>query len=140
MRAARALAALALGLLLVGCETTPWIRGRISEGLPQHVEKFAPDISFHVGKTERRVGKAFATALRARGFELAEREEDADVLVKITLNSWEFNDAGFSGFRARDDMDMTVACVDRRTHRVLARANIEVRSDFRIIAKYVDSL
>ena len=55
------------------------------------------------------------------------------------VNSWEFNDAGFGGMgRDRDDMELSVSVTDRRKKRVKDRANISVRSDFRIIKKYVD--
>ena len=79
-------------------------------------------------------------ALRARGFEIVETEEACDVIVKVQVGSWEFNDAGFGGRGTRDDMELSVALVDRRRKRVLGRSNISLRSDFRIIGKYVDGL
>lgn len=139
-RGVRALLAIFLAVLMAGCETTPWVRGGIAEGLPKHVEKFPKDMAFYVGKTEKRVKTAFEESLRKRGFEVVAKKLESDVIVNVTVDSWEYNDVGFGGFRPRDDMELTVSCVDRRKNRVLARAKISVRSDFRIISKYVDSL
>lgn len=137
---ARGLFAILLAGLLAGCETTPWVRGAIVEGLPKHVEKFPKDAAFHVEKTEKRVKAAFEEALRKRGFEVVEEKSACDVVMKVKVDAWEYNDAGFGGFHPRDDMELSVSCVDRRKDHVLARAKISVRSDFRIIAKYVDGL
>ncbi len=136
------LTGLLLALLLAGCETaaTPWVRGSIAPGLPRRAGKFPPDVAFCVAKTERRVKAAFEEALRARGFEVVEAEEACDVVVRVKVEAWEFNDVGFGGRGARDDMELSVALVDRRRRRVLGRANISLRSDFRIIGKYVDGL
>ncbi|MGN0846917.1 MAG: hypothetical protein ACI4RA_05980 [Kiritimatiellia bacterium] len=130
-----------LAALLAGCETTPWVRGSITEGLPRRVGKLPPDAAFFVEKTERRVKKSFEDALKARGFEVVEDVEACDFVLKATVEAWEYNTVGFGGGSgARDDMELSVACVDRRKRRVLARASISVRSDFRIIRKYVDDL
>lgn len=136
------LTGLLLAVLLAGCETatTPWVRGTITPGLPRRTEKFPSDVAFCVAKTEKRVKAAFEEALRARGFEVVETEEACDVIVKVQVGSWEFNDAGFGGRGTRDDMELSVALVDRRRKRVLGRSNISLRSDFRIIGKYVDGL
>ena len=123
-----------------GCRTTPWIRGSIEEGRPRIERPFPKDVAFFVDKTEKRVGNAFRKALRARGFEVAEKEDESDVVLKATVESWEVNDMGFGGVRGdRDDMDLSVALVDRRRKHVLARARITLRSDFRILAKYVET-
>ena len=138
----RTLATLLLGtLLLAGCETQnfPWVRGSIEHGMPKLTEKFPSDAAFFVDKTEKRVKRAFEEALKARGFVVAENEEECDFVIKADVNSWEFNDAGFGGMgRDRDDMELSVSVTDRRKKRVKDRANISVRSDFRIIKKYVD--
>ena len=129
------------GMLLAGCETQelPWVRGSVEHGQPKLAEKFPSDAAFFVDKTEKRVKRAFVDALKTRGFEVVEKEEECDFIVKATVNAWEFNDAGFSGMgQDRDDMELAVSVVDRRKRRVKDRANISVRSDFRIIKKYVD--
>ena len=139
----RTLAILLLGtLLLAGCETQnfPWVSGSIEHGMPKLTEKFPSDAAFFVDKTEKRVKRAFEEALKARGFVVAEKEEECDFVIKADVNSWEFNDAGFGGRGTRDDMELSVALVDRRRKRVLGRSNISLRSDFRIIGKYVDGL
>ena len=129
------LALLALG----GCRSTPWVRGGISEGMPKLERRFPRDVAFFVERTEPRVHAAFVGNLRARGFAVAEKEEDSDVVLRAKVDAWEFNDAGFGGRTgARDDMELSVVLVDRRRGRILARAGISVRSDFRIIAKYVE--
>ena len=126
--------------LLAGCQSTPWLRGGFEEGLPKLDRKLPLDMSFYVDKTEKRVRDAFRKALEEQGFALAEKEDEADVLLKTTVDSWEFNDAGFGGMGARrDDMELSVQLVDRRRKRVMARGRISVRSDFRIIAKYVET-
>lgn len=131
-----------LALLLAGCAAseTPWVRGRIEPGLPRRAEAFPADAAFFVEKTEARVQAAFEAALRARGFAVAQTAEESDVLVRVEVASWTYNDAGFGGRGARDDMELAVSLVDRRRSRILARANISLRSDFRIIGKYVDGL
>ena len=133
-------AALAGLLLLCGCQTTPWVRGAVSDGRPKLTRKFPSDVAFFVGKTERRVKAAFEEALRARGFVVVDKEEACDVVLRAKVSSWEVNDAGFAGFGPRDDMELSISLVDRRHGRILARANISVRSDFRIISKYVETL
>ena len=126
--------------LLAGCRTTPWVRGSVDEGLPKLEARFPSDVAFFVEKTEKRVGRAFREALEARGFTVAEKEEACDVVVKAVVDAWEFNNAGFGGgIGDRDDMEISVQLVDRRRRRVLARAKISVRSDFRIISKYVET-
>ena len=126
--------------LLSGCRTTPWVRGSVDEGLPKLEERFPADVAFFVEKTEKRVGRAFREALEARGFPVVEKEEMCDVVVKATVDAWEFNNAGFGGgIGDRDDMELSVQLVDRRRKRILARARISVRSDFRIISKYVET-
>ena len=133
-------AALAAALFLCGCQTTPWVRGTVSDGRPKLTRKFPSDVAFCVGKTERRVKSAFEEALRKRGFAVVDKEEACDVVVQAKVSSWEVNDAGFAGFGPRDDMELAISLVDRRNGRILARANISVRSDFRIISKYVETL
>ena len=133
-----------VGLLAAcaGCETmeTPWVRGSITHRLPRLDRSFPPDAAFFVAPTEKRVKDAFAKALRQHGFTVTEKEEDCDVIVKVGVNAWEYNDVGFGGTGARDDMELSVALVDRRRGRVLGRSNISLRSDFRIFGKYVDEL
>ncbi len=130
-----------LVVLLWGCESTPWVRGSIVEGIPKHVEKFPSDAAFFIEKTERRVKKAFEKNLKDRGFEVVEKAEECDFIVRISVDAWEYNTVGFGGGEgARDDMELSVSFIDRRKRRVRARARISLRSDFRIIKKYVDDL
>ena len=138
----RILAGLLLAVLALGggCRSTPWVRGSIEEGRPRIDEPFPKDVAFFVDKTEKRVGSAFRKALEARGFTVAEKEDESDIVLKATVDAWEINDVGFGGARgARDDMDLSVVLLDRRKRHVLARARITVRSDFRILSKYVET-
>lgn len=135
---AAALVALACAVV-AGCRT-PWAAGSVEECLPRHVEKCRPDTAFFVQKTEKRVKAAFEEALRRRGFEVAAKAEESDVLLKTSVDSWEFNDAGFTGFWARDDMRLTVTIVDRRRNKVLGRWRVTLKSDFRIIDRCVDRM
>ena len=121
---------------LSGC----WTSGSVEEVLPKHTDKFPAGSSFFVAKTERRVETALKRALRARGFEVAERQEDADLVLTANVVGWEYNDAGFSGFRSRDDMSLVITVTDRKTKFVKARSNVIIRSDFRILEKYVKTL
>ena len=115
----RILTALALAALC-GC----WTPGSVTEVLPKHTEKFPAGSSFFVVKTERRVQAALKRALRARGFEVKENKDDA----------------GFSGFHPRDDMELVITVADRKTKLVRARSNVSVRSDIGILEKYVKTL
>ena len=108
--------------------------------MPKHTEKFPAGSSFFVVKTERRVETALKRALRARGFEVKENKDDADLVMTAKVMGWEYNNAGFSGFRDRDDMQLVITVADRKTKFVRARANVSVRSDLRILEKYVKTL
>lgn len=131
----RILTALALAALC-GC----WTPGSVREVMPKHTEKFPAGSSFFVEKTERRVEMALKRELRARGFEVKDRKEDADLVMTAKVPGWEYNDAGFSGFHARDDIELVITVADRKTKLVRARSDVSVRSDFRILEKYVKTL
>ena len=131
----RILTALLLAALC-GC----WTPGSVREVMPKHTEKFPAGSSFFVEKTERRVELALKRALRARGFEVKDRSEDADLVMTAKVLGWEYNDAGFSGFHARDDIELVITVADRKTKLVRARSDVSVRSDFRILEKYVKTL
>lgn len=131
----RILTALLL-LAVCGC----WTPGAIVEGLPKHTVKFPPETSFFVEPGEPHVTHELKTALAARGFPLKDRREEADIVLTVKVEGWEFNDAGFSGFYDRNDMQLAITLSDPRTKRIHARANVTVRSDFHILAKYVDTL
>ena len=122
--------------LLCGC----WTPGSVNEALPKHTEKFPAESSFFVEKTERRIETVLKRALRARGFEVKDKREEADLVMAVKVVGWEYNDAGFSGFRTRDDMSLVITVSDRKTKFVRARSNVEVRSDFRILEKYVKTI
>ena len=131
----RILTALILAILC-GC----WTPGSVTEVLPKHTEKFPAGSSFFVVKTERRVEAALKRALRARGFEVKENKDEADLVMTAKVLGWTYNDAGFSGFHARDDMELVITVADRKTKLVRARSNVSVRSDTRILEKYVKTL
>ena len=131
----RILTALILAALC-GC----WTPGSVTEVLPKHTEKFPAGSSFFVVKTERRVEAALKRALRARGFEVKENKDEADLVMTAKVLGWTYNDAGFSGFHARDDMELVITVADRKTKFVRARSNVSVRSDIRILEKYVKTL
>ena len=131
----RILTALLLAALC-GC----WTPGSVREVMPKHTEKFPAGSSFFVEKTERRVEMALKRELRARGFEVKDRKEDADLVMTAKVLGWEYNDAGFSGFHARDDIELVITVADRKTKLVRARSDVSVRSDFRILEKYVKTL
>ena len=127
--------------MFTSCRTPPWVRGEVTECLPQHVEKCRADTAFFVEKkTEKRVKAALENALRQRGFEVVDKVEECDVIVKVTSDAWEYNDAGFSGFGARDDMRLTITIVDRRRKTVLGRWRVELHSDFRILNRCVEKI
>ena len=131
----RILTALVLAALC-GC----WTPGSVREVMPKHTEKFPAGSSFFVEKTERRVEMALKRELRARGFEVKDRKEDADLVMTAKVLGWEYNDAGFSGFHARDDIELVITVADRKTKLVRARSDVSVRSDLRILEKYVKTL
>lgn len=132
----RILTILSIAIGIAGC----WTPGAIYEGIPKHTEKFASGTSFFVEKTEPRVETALKQSLRERGFAVKEKAEEADFVIAAKVTSWEFNDAGFSGFRDRDDMTLVITVSDRKTKFIRARSNVVVRSDFGIIRKYVETL
>ena len=117
-----------------------WTPGSVTEVMPKHTEKFPAGSTFFVEKTERRVETALKRALRARGFEVKGKKDDADLVMTVKVTGWEYNDAGFSGFRSRDDMSLVITVTDRKTKFVKARSNVIIRSDFHILEKYVKTL
>ena len=126
----------AILLFVLGC----WTPGDIQENLPKHRNKFAAGTVFFVDKTEPRVTNALVEALKARGFKVTDDRAQAAVTVETKVQSWEYNDAGFSGRRERDHVALSVTLSDPKTKLILQRANVHIASDFRIIGKYVDSL
>ena len=129
------------GLMACGGCKTPWALGSVTECLPRHVEKCRPDTAFFVEKNPKRakfVLSAIESALRNRGFEVVSKAAESGVLVRVTVDAWEYNDAGFSGFGERNDMILTIALVDRRKGTVTGRWRVEVKSDLRILARCVD--
>lgn len=123
-------------LFALGC----WTPGDIQENLPKHRNKLPAGTTFFVNKTEPRVMTALSDALRARGFKVTEDRAQATVAIETKVKAWEYNDAGFSGFYDRDEMTLAIQLRQTATGFVLARHTVTVRSDFRILAKYVDSL
>ncbi len=138
-RMARA-AVVALAMFLAGCSLLPWVPGEVTECMPQHVEKCRADTAFFVENTKKPVKTALEAALKRRGFEVVERAVESDVVVKTAIDSWEYNDIGFSGPGERADVRLTITIVDRRRHTVLGRWRVDVRSDFRIIDRCVDKM
>ena len=132
----RVLTVIAIAIGLVGC----WTPGSIRDGIPKHTEKFPAGTSFFVEKTEPRVETALKQSLREREFVVKEKKDDADFIITVNVTRWEFNDAGFSGFRDRDDMTLVITVSDRTTKFIRARSTVVVKSDFGIIRKYVDTL
>ena len=108
--------------------------------MPKHTEKFPAGSSFFVDKTERLVETSLKRALRARGFEVKDRKDDAELVMTAKVLGWEYNDAGFSGFYDRVDMELVITVADRKTKLVRARSNVTVKSDLRILEKYVKTL
>ena len=126
----------AILLFVLGC----WTPGDIQENLPKHRNKLPSDTVFFVNKTEPRVMRALVDALKARGFKVTEDRALSKVAIETKVESWEYNDAGFSGFYDRDEMTLVITLRQVATEYVLARHTVIVRSDFRILKKYVDGL
>ena len=123
-------------LFVLGC----WTPGDIQKNLPKHRNKFPAGTVFFVHKTEPRVTRALTESLVARGFKVTEDRARATVALETKVQAWEYNDAGFSGFYDRDEMILAITLRQVATGFILARHTVTVKSDFRILAKYVDSL
>ena len=126
----------AILLFVLGC----WTPGDIQENLPKHRNKLPSDTVFFVNKTEPRVMRALVDALKARGFKVTEDRALSKVAIETKVESWEYNDAGFSGFYDRDEMTLAISLRQVATGFILARHTVTIRSDFRILRKYVDGL
>ena len=126
----------AILLFVLGC----WTPGDIQEHLPKHRDKFPAETVFFVDKTEPRVTNALVDALKARGFKVTWDRALASVALETRVQAWEYNDACFSGFYDRDEMTLAIVIRQVATGFVLARHTVTVRSDFRILARYVDGL
>ena len=123
-------------LFVLGC----WTPGDVQENLPKHRDKFPKETAFFIMKTEPRVMNALSDALKARGFKVTDDRTLATVEIRTKIVSWEYNDAGFSGFYDRDEMTLSLTLERPATGLIIARHTVKVRSDFRILAKYVDEL
>ena len=123
-------------LFVLGC----WTPGDIQENLPRHRDKLPQGTVFFVERTEPRIMTALSDALKARGFKVVDDRALAAVSIRTKIVSWEYNDAGFSGFYDRDEMTLSLTLERPATRFIIARHTVKVRSDFRILAKYVDEL
>ncbi len=138
--------------LLVGCSIPYYIPGGYDEGMPRlydpikecssvwvmRLEKPASDSIYQ--RSEHILADEFERCFEAHGGLRPVKQEDADVLVEIKVLSWEYNDAGFSGFRDRYHIELQVTLSNPKRKRILQRAYVHILNDFRIIKKYVDSL
>ena len=123
-------------LFALGC----WTPGEIQENLPKHRNKLPTETVFFVDKTEPRVKDTLVAALKDRGFKVTEDRKLATVAIETKVKAWEYNDAGFSGFYDRDEMTLAISLRQVATGFILARHTVTVKSDFRILRKYVDEL
>ena len=123
-------------LFALGC----WTPGEIQENLPKHRNKLPAETVFFVDKTEPRVKDTLVAALKDRGFKVTEDRKLATVAIETKVKAWEYNDAGFSGFYDRDEMTLAISLRQVATGFILARHTVTVKSDFRILRKYVDEL
>ena len=123
-------------LFVLGC----WTPGDIQENLPRHRDKLPQGTVFFVERTEPRIMTALSDALKARGFKVVDDRALAAVSIRTKILSWEYNDAGFSGFYDHDEMTLSLTLERPATGFIIARHTVKVRSDFRILAKYVDEL
>lgn len=121
------------GLLFAGC----WTPGEIVENLPRHRDRYPAGTVFHVAKTEPRVQATLVAALEKHGFRVADAREKASLALVTDVVAWEYNDAGFSGFRDRDHMRLAIRVEETATDRVVSRATVLLASDFRILEDYV---
>lgn len=144
-----ALSALAF---LAGCTLPFYVPGGFDEGMPRLYEPLKEGTSVWVERPNGTAGQSqyyrvehtlvqkFETAFTKHGAVRPTKKEDAEVAVNLKIGAWEYNDAGFSGFRDRDHVEVAVTLSAPGTKRIMQRANVHIASDFRIIEKYVDSL
>ena len=126
----------AILLFVLGC----WTPGDIQENLPKHRNKLPAETVFFVDNTEPRVKNALVDALKARDFKVTEDRAQATVAIETKVQAWEYNDAGFSGFYDRDEMTLAISLRQVDTGFIIARHTVTIKSDFRILRKYVDEL
>lgn len=126
----------AILLFVLGC----WTPGDIQENLPKHRNKLPAETVFFVDNTEPRVKNAIVDALKARDFKVTEDRAQATVAIETKVQAWEYNDAGFSGFYDRDEMTLAISLRQVDTGFIIARHTVTIKSDFRILRKYVDEL
>lgn len=120
--------------LFAGC----WTPGEICENLPKHRDRYPAGTAFYVAETEPRVRETLETALKKKGFRVTKTREEALLALVTEVLSWEYNEAGFSGFRNRDHMRLAIRVEEVKTDRVVSRTQVSLRSDFRILERYVE--
>ena len=138
--------------LVAGCRLPFYVPGGYDEGMPRLYDPLKEGTSVWVERPEKPAAQSlywrrehtlveeFERAFAVHGAKRPEKKDDAEVAVELKVLAWEYNDAGFSGFRERDHVELSVTLSDPKSKRILQRANVHIASDFRIIAKYVDSL
>ncbi len=143
-----AVCAFVAAAVLCGCMT----RGSIEEHPPKVVDKLPATTRTFVSTDDkpgartpyerraRSLAAALSGALSDHGVAVAADEKSADVAVRLQIVSWEYNDAGFSGFGDRDDVTVSLVVKNLKTKRVVSRATVRVSSDMRIFKKYVERI
>lgn len=158
-----------LTLLLAALCFCGCFSGRIVEGIPrlQHPlpkkttkiflsRPYKGDGRPLQGRSVKLVTDAFGAALKEKGVEYVlpdkrtEKLEDAfkaavaakcGIVLSVEVNFWGYNDAGFSGFRERDEVELSVVVADSYMKRIIARTRLYSEGSFeKIIKRYVDSL
>jgi hypothetical protein len=132
-------------LLFTGCQTNL----EIEEGIPRIRKPFSTDTKvFLIGpaledsdaqfeRSPAKVTKAFRMALtkfdinvvtakerfetKEKAFEEAKKNK-CDVVLYVTIDSWSYADAGFSGIGGRDEVTFNIMFVNPETEKVLERA------------------
>jgi len=138
--------------LVAGCRLPFYVPGGYDEGMPRLYDPLKEGTSVWVerpGKPakeslywrrEHVLVEEFEKAFASHGAVRPEKKEDAQVVVTIEVLAWEYNDAGFSGLRERNHVELSVMLAEPKRKNIMQRAYVHIDSDFRIIGKYVDSL
>lgn len=129
-----------------------WTSGTIEEGIPKLREKISRSSQVYLAdpvnangyvlhaRSRKDVERAFGNALGEIGVSHSFKTNGCDVSVHVVVDSWEYGDAGFSGFGDRDAVTMSVIVTDMKKDRVLTRTSLFARNLDLLVKRYVEGL
>jgi hypothetical protein len=143
----------ALMPMFAGCAAiSGMLAGSIDEGIPRLRDRLPRTSKVYLAdpvnakghmlhaRGRRQVENAFGKALDGIGVAHSASTNGCDIAFRVTVDSWEYGDAGFAGLGNRDSITMSVVVMRRDTNRVLTRTSLFARNLDLLVKRYVEKL